>query len=73
MHPPPRWATLQALASHRKDTLDEAMDKASLFNSSWREEVGWLAEAERLAYADWKPCGLPKTCEADIVEHQVST
>ena len=67
-----RWDTLQALAAKRKDTLTNAMEKASDFNSSWREEVGWLSEAERQAYADWRPSGLPETCEVDIHKHKVS-
>lgn len=69
---PSRWDTLQALAAKRKDTLADAMEKASDFNNSWKEEVGWLSEAERQAYADWKPSGLPETCEADIHKHKVS-
>ena len=34
-------------------------------------QVHWLSEAEKNAYADWKPCGLPETCEADITKHEV--
>ena len=47
------------------------MDKAKDFNNCWKKEVAWLAEAERQAYADWKPSGLPETCEQDIVKHKV--
>jgi hypothetical protein len=67
-----RWDALQALASKRNDTLSDAMEKASDFNTSWKEEVGWLSDAERNAYADWKPSGLPKTCEVDIHKHKVN-
>ena len=46
------------------------MEKTSDFHSSWKYEVGWLAEAETKAYTDWKPCGLPETCEADLLNHE---
>jgi len=26
----------------------------------------WLADAEKKAYAEWKLCALPETCEAEI-------
>ena len=59
------------LASDRNAVLVEAMEKTSDFHSSWKCEVGWLAEAETKAYTDWKPCGLPETCEADLLNHEV--
>lgn len=59
------------LASGRNAVLVEAMEKANDFHNCWKCEVGWLAEAEKKAYADWKPCGLPETCEADLVDHEV--
>ena len=31
----------------------------------------WLTDAEKKAYAEWKPCALPQTCEAEIPNHQV--
>ena len=52
-------------------TLNDAMEKASDFREAWKKEVDWLNEAERQAYADWKSCGLPETCEADIYKHEV--
>ena len=68
----PRWEVLQSLASQRREALTDALEKATDFNDNWKTEVDWLSEAERVAYADWKPCGLPETCEADTTKHQVS-
>jgi len=30
------------------------------------QQVDWLADAERKAYAEWKLCALLETCEAKI-------
>ena len=68
-----RWEELKDLASKRNAVLAEAMKKASDFHEGWKCEVGWLEEAERKAYADWKPCGLPRTCQADLDAHEVGT
>ena len=59
------------MAADRNATLTDAMEKAKDFHDSWKMEVGWLSEAERKAYADWKPSGLPETCGADIKNHEV--
>ena len=31
----------------------------------------WFADAEKKTYAEWKPCALPESCEAEITNHQV--
>lgn len=66
-----RWESLKAQASSRRGTLEEALGRAKDFNDHWKTLVDWLADAERRAYTDWRPCALPETCQADITKHQV--
>ena len=66
-----RWELLKTQALERRGTLEEALGRAKDFNDHWKELVDWLADAERRAYADWKPCALLETCQADITKHQV--
>ena len=66
-----RWTALKALATERRSTLKNALEKAKRFHDNWKQQVAWLADAERRAYVDWKPCGLPETCDADITKHEV--
>ena len=35
--------------------------------------MNWLTDAEAKAYTDWKPCGLPETCQEDLDKHMVSS
>ena len=66
-----RWSNLKALAKERRSLLDKALEKAQQFHDRWKKESDWLTEAERGAYADWTPHGLPETCAAEITEHEV--
>lgn len=66
-----RWEELKGLASDRKSLLEDSMKKATDFHQGWKCEVGWLEEAELKTYAEWKPCGLVRTCQADTDSHQV--
>ena len=56
----------------RHKLLDAALPEAQAFQTDWRSEVDWLAETERQASAEWKPCGLPETCQAGLYKHEVS-
>ena len=49
---------------------------AAYWQLSWRRQsismttgsskwIPWVADAEKKVYAEWKPCALPETCEAD--------
>ena len=69
---PRRWESLKTQASERRGALEEAHERAKDFHDHWKELIDWLADAERRAYADWKPSALPETCQADITKHQVS-
>ena len=66
-----RWESLKAQAAGRRGTLEEALERAKNYNEHWKSLIDWLADAERRAYADWKPSALPETCQADITKHQV--
>jgi len=66
-----RWEELKALVGNRSKTLEDAIEKTNDFHKSWKAEVGWLEDAEQKAYGDWKPCGLPRTCQADVDAHEV--
>ena len=68
-----RWSNLKALADERRASLDTALERAKHFHGNWKREADWLTEAERKAYADWMPRGLPETCAAEIVEHEACT
>ena len=52
--------------------LEDAIKKTTDFHNSWKVEVDWLEEAEQKAYGEWKPCGLARTCQADVDAHEVS-
>lgn len=66
-----RWESLKAQAAGRRGALEEALGRANNFHQHWKALIDWLADAERRAYADWKPCALPETCQAEITKHQV--
>ena len=66
-----RWEALKDLAAKRRSILVAALDKAKHFHDNWKQQVDWLDDAEKKAYAEWKPCALPETCEAEITKHQV--
>lgn len=66
-----RWESLKAQAAGRRGALEEALERAKNFNDHWKALIDWLTDAERRAYADWKPCALPETCQAEITKHQV--
>ncbi|CAI8055159.1 Dystonin, partial [Geodia barretti] len=66
-----KWDHLKALAAERRSSLDTALERAQRFHDNWKRESDWLTEAERRAYADWTPCGLPETCDEEIREHEV--
>lgn len=66
-----RWESLKAQVTGRRGALEEALERAKGFNDHWKDLIDWLADAERRAYTDWKPCALPETCQAEITKHQV--
>lgn len=66
-----RWEKLKSLAVERRACLEEALQRANKFHANWKKESDWLTDAERRAYADWTPRGLPETCEVEIREHEV--
>ena len=68
---PDRWEHLKSLAAERRSLLDTALQRAQHFYDNWKRESDWLTEAERRAYADWTPRGLPETCDEEIKEHEV--
>ena len=62
---------MKTLAAERRSLLDAALERARCFHDNWKKESDWLTEAERRAYADWTPRGLPETCAEEIREHEV--
>ncbi len=66
-----RWDELKGLAAKRSTALQEALPQAQSFEDHWKRELSWLTEAEARTYADWRPCGLPHTCQEDLDKHNV--
>lgn len=62
---------MKAQVTGRRGALEKALERAKGFNDHWKDLIDWLADAERRAYTDWKPCALPETCQAEITKHQV--
>ena len=65
-----RWAVLKRDIADSQVTLRTALERARCFNTNHSQVLSQVAEAERLLLGDWKPCGLPDTCQADIDNHK---
>jgi len=54
-----RWEALKDLAT-KDSILVAALEKAKHIHDNWKHQVDRLADAQRKAYAEWKPCALPE-------------
>ena len=55
-----RWEALKDLAAKRHSILVAALEKAKHIHDNWKHQVDRLADAQKKAYAEWKPCALPE-------------
>lgn len=61
---------MKSLTADKQLALSTAHERARVFASDLKEVMKKLNNAEERTGEDWKPHGLPSTCQEDLDQHQ---